>query len=316
MDGQRQLFEIIRGQIGSYRLVDAVCSVLNISDDAAYRRIRGDKELTYMELKKLTQAFSVSLDKIMEVNEFYRAMPFQYHNQDYFVLSDVDLNMSKNYVEALKTVVKNPYSEFGFAYNTVLLHTRVLYEPIFRYYVLKWMYQYGGPDKAIPFSKIEVPPALKDHHMQYIQLIKKIKYTYVIFQEYYLMNVVRDIQYFRDTRLLLDEDVALLKECIAESLHIMEKLIIDGAYDTGCKIDFYVSGLSLEASYTYLLSEKMYISMVDAFSVGAITSLDEEAGKMMIKWIQSLKRTSTLLTGSEKNRLRYMDEQWKILGKL
>lgn len=48
----------------SESLADAVAAILEISTDSAYRRIRGDKELSLSELLKLSGRFNISLDHL------------------------------------------------------------------------------------------------------------------------------------------------------------------------------------------------------------------------------------------------------------
>jgi len=316
MEGQLQIFDAIRNRVGDYKLAKSVGETLGISDDGAYRRIRGTTELTYSEIRKLSQRFGISIDKIMDIPSIYRQLRYQYHNQNYFAMEDIDIRMSGDYIVAIRAAAKNPYSEFGMATNTLTLHTRIANPLLFRFFILKWMYQYGGPDKALPFSKITFPKELMDHHKQYTELIKTIKYTFIIVQECALQNIVNDIRYFREIRLLSDDDIAALKESLYVAFRRNEQLAINGEYDTGNKVDFYVSGLYLDSSYSYLISEKLYITMIDAYTVGAVTSLDEEAGTLLKQWMKSLKSTSTLITGSERSRMQFFDRQYKCIDQL
>ncbi len=49
-------------------LVDEVADVLNISNDSAYRRIRGEKPIALEEIKKLCIHFKISLDQFMHLS--------------------------------------------------------------------------------------------------------------------------------------------------------------------------------------------------------------------------------------------------------
>jgi len=69
----------------------------------------------------------------------------------------------------------------------------------------------------------------------------------------------------------------------------------------------------MEASYSYLYSENVTISMIDAFTVGALSSTNPGTVRMMKDWMSSLKRASTLLTGSERNKIAFFDKQWEYL---
>src|SRR5437868_8603387 len=48
-------------------LVDALAEHLNISNDSAYRRIRGEKHLTFDEIKILAAHFKISLDSFLHL---------------------------------------------------------------------------------------------------------------------------------------------------------------------------------------------------------------------------------------------------------
>ena len=49
-------------------LADEVAELLNISNDSAYRRIRGEKPIALEEIKKLCIHFKISLDQFMHLN--------------------------------------------------------------------------------------------------------------------------------------------------------------------------------------------------------------------------------------------------------
>src|SRR3569832_2195940 len=45
----------------------ALADLLNISTDSAYRRIRGEKPLSFDEIRKICKEYRVSLDKMMSL---------------------------------------------------------------------------------------------------------------------------------------------------------------------------------------------------------------------------------------------------------
>lgn len=65
---QSQFFQLVRSQLPPHKaLVDEVASLLGISNDSAYRRIRGDKPLAIDELGKLAAHFHISLDQLLQL---------------------------------------------------------------------------------------------------------------------------------------------------------------------------------------------------------------------------------------------------------
>ena len=65
VDIQMQLFQKIRDQLPDHvSLVDDIAELLEISNDSAYRRIRGEKQLSLQEVKKLCQHYRFSIDDL------------------------------------------------------------------------------------------------------------------------------------------------------------------------------------------------------------------------------------------------------------
>jgi hypothetical protein len=65
---QQQLFQQIKSKLPTgASIADEVAKLLNISSDSAYRRMRGEKQITFEELYTLCSNFRVSLDHLMNI---------------------------------------------------------------------------------------------------------------------------------------------------------------------------------------------------------------------------------------------------------
>ncbi len=65
---QIDFLQQIRGRLPSHlSLVDAIAEQLNLSNDSAYRRIRGEKHLTFDEIQILASHFKISLDSFLHL---------------------------------------------------------------------------------------------------------------------------------------------------------------------------------------------------------------------------------------------------------
>jgi len=66
---QHVFFNHIKGLLPpNISFVDEIAEVLNISNDSAYRRIRGEKPIALEEIKKLCIKFSISLDQLLHLS--------------------------------------------------------------------------------------------------------------------------------------------------------------------------------------------------------------------------------------------------------
>jgi len=73
---QQKLFQEIKEKVPStHSFVYEIAGILELSYDSAYRRIRGDKEISLEELYKLTIEFNLSLDNIFNADS--REVSFQ-----------------------------------------------------------------------------------------------------------------------------------------------------------------------------------------------------------------------------------------------
>ncbi len=63
---QLRFFQLVKAKLpGHLSLVDEVAELLNISNDSAYRRIRGEKEMGFGEIAILSEKFKVSVDQVL-----------------------------------------------------------------------------------------------------------------------------------------------------------------------------------------------------------------------------------------------------------
>lgn len=96
-DYQRQIFEIIKREIkGKDSLGNVVGDILNISQDAVYRRYRGETHLTINEVEKLSRAFSISVDNLFELDRTKIMFDYQPLNMIEFRMDSYLENICEN----------------------------------------------------------------------------------------------------------------------------------------------------------------------------------------------------------------------------
>src|SRR6266436_1535345 len=67
-DLQKQFFQQLKSRWPQHMsLADEIAELLNISNDSAYRRIRGEKPIAFEELQKLCGHFKISLDQFFHL---------------------------------------------------------------------------------------------------------------------------------------------------------------------------------------------------------------------------------------------------------
>jgi len=65
---QVMFFQYIKSKLPSHlSLVDALADLLEISNDSAYRRIRGEKVISLEEIAKIASHFKLSVDQLLSL---------------------------------------------------------------------------------------------------------------------------------------------------------------------------------------------------------------------------------------------------------
>ena len=77
MSLQEQFFNLVRNRVPSNKhLVEDLCEHLSISQDSAYRRLRGETALTMPEIKVLSNAYDISIDDL--ISKDHERVTFRY----------------------------------------------------------------------------------------------------------------------------------------------------------------------------------------------------------------------------------------------
>jgi hypothetical protein len=291
--------------------------ILPLEKEAIYRRLRGDVSFSFVEMVTLSTQLGISLDNIADIVSPYRSQWYHLHIRDYNEFKPIDLNMSHNYVKAINMAAEDPHSEFGIAANMLPLHISLLHYPVYRVYLLKWRYQSGKtPRNKLNYANTTVPDAEKKTYRLYLDAIKKIKYTFFIWDRSFFGSLINDINYFHSIRVITSTEMEMLRQEMYRLLDTIEYYADYGEYETGNRIETYISNLVFDTTYSYVSGGNMCISMSNVYSLGAFTSLEKEACEDMKLWIQGLKKSSTLISGvSQYDKITFFEKQRDFLDK-
>ena len=78
-----------------------------------------------------------------------------------------------------------------------------------------------------------------------------------------------------------------------QSLDELEELAINGKTADGNRVRIYVSNINFEATYSYVDTYNLKLSLIRIYSINSITTMDNEIFCTLKEWIQSLKKFST-----------------------
>ena len=114
-----------------------------------------------------------------------------------------------------------------------------------------------------------------------------------------------------------DKDISEFKIELHKILNYLEELASKGKFENGNKVQFYISNINSDTTYSYLETDTVHLSMIGAFAMNYVVSLETESLQRMKNRIHSLKRVSTLISESgEIQRIQFFKTQHEHIDNL
>ncbi len=310
---QQQLFQLIKTKLPAEASVaDEVAKLLDISSDSAYRRMRGEKQITFEEVYVLAQHFRISLDQLMGiatggilfqgnfVNEktygFEQYLTGIYHTMAYF-------NSFKN-------------KELYYSCKDMPLfhHFYVREFAAFKWFFwLKTYLQFPGfAKKKFRFS---------DYPDELFQLDQKVLDIYSQLASREIWNIesmsifFRQVEFYRDGNVFeSDEDVLKLYEALEKIWDHLEK---QAALGYKFRIDdpeqkplgeykMYFNEVLLGDNSILVVTDNLKMAFMTHTTFNFMMTRDVSFTENMFKHMQTQMKRSTLISEvSEKERSRF-----------
>ena len=296
-------------------LVNILSDILFLGKEAIYRRIRGDVQFSLEEASLISYHVGLSLDQLSNLSEMKR--PFVFKIADFANPQEKDYKIISEFVDFLDYIKDSPNTETGVAAKLIPDGIHLHYQHITRFYLFKWIYQYDNYNNIEKYEKVVGTDRMLEMLNKMLELLHQIKRTYYIFDQRIFENFTDDIKYFKSIGLVNDNDIKLLKDDLHVCLNDIELMASKGVNRHGHKTEIYLSNLNFEAGFSYVKSDNYKLSSIRAFSMYDISSSDLITFDKSLKWMQSLKRASSLISESgEIIRANFFSKQHQIVDEL
>jgi len=304
---QHLFFDKIKQQIPVQNsLVECISELLGISNDAAYRRIRGEKQMDFNEIAALSSHFNISIDSLLNIES----------NQLLFQYTPLDLNDLDNYLVYLKQFSNNIHS-LRVAKNKHITATAVdipifhfmPYKELTLFKIYTWansIYNYKGSFNNF-LQEIEKDELL-DKYKQIAEDYKLIPSS-EIWTENTIDTILRLIDFYFEVGYFKTDEYALL---ICSQLLDLVSNLQDWA-ETGTKcpnsessnFDLYISDTDLENNIFILEKDDMRICTLKLFTINSITTTSPLFCAETEEWVKNAMRRGVLVSGaSQKERYK------------
>jgi len=229
-------------------MVDSIAELLQISIDSAYRRIRGEKTISFEELKMLCTHYKISLDQFIHLETDAVIFNGRHISQAGF-----------DFEQYLESVLQNVQYMNSFAEREMLYLNKDI--PVFYHFNFPELTAFKSffwkrsilnyPAYANrPFNMNE--PV--SENIQQLGQQLAIAYSQLPSQEIWniesINSTIRQIEYYKDSHVFTDRDqVAVLYECLEKTMQY-----IQWQAEAGCKLS--IDGKQLYPAVPY----KMYVN--------------------------------------------------------
>ena len=312
---QLQFFNQIRSLLPAHiSLSEKIASLLDISIDSSYRRIRGEKELSFEELSRLCIEFNISLDQILNLGEGKVLFSGRFISPEKFRFED-----------ALRQILKqlqriNSFEEKKLIYQNkdISIFFYLMFPDMiaFKYYV--WMKShFQFPEfKNTPFS-FDILTEEQEN------LIRQIKQSFITIPSIEIMNPdniltdLRQIEYFKVTQAFQSaEDLNRIYEGVEKMIAHLELLAQRGQKflpgedmdKEGCPHTIYVHDFHYGDNEAVALVGENKMTVLTHSAINVITTNDQKMSEYSWEFMQNIIRKSTLISVTgEKARTRFFN---------
>lgn len=278
--------------------------VLGLSRNAVYRRLRHEKSFSFQEIVKLSSLLGFSLDNIVyNIDNDFDSDLYLKENCKMTAESSV-VSLFEHVRRLLTNFVDADNSQVIITANRLHLISIGAVEPLFRFLYFQLMYQLREIPVNCPYSKVNVPEYIyalnKDFSKFFMSVNNK---DYIIDSNLYL-NIVRDIQYFFHRKLISENELLQLKENLHIAINQTKDYMQMGFNDLPLKKSkFYLSGMEVTSNTLYSIFEGKEESNFWLYSSNPISTTKKRICHTHKIWIDSLMRSSTLISGVNENVL-------------
>jgi transcriptional regulator with XRE-family HTH domain len=218
---QAILFNKIRAVVPNPGLlVEDLVKLLGISKDSAYRRLKGEKQLSFDEMVTIAQAYDLSLDDLLDLWEESIVFQGDYVADD-FDMEKYLLSMQMN----LEKLLQFEQKQLSYISKDLPVFYYLMYPEIaaFKFFVWTKTQMQFEVMKEKKFSFDTLTPHLKDLSYYVAELYTRIPSVEILNADN-ILNDLRQLEYYKDTNLMNSNgDLAVIYSKLHEMISHMEE---------------------------------------------------------------------------------------------
>ncbi|MDR2764100.1 MAG: hypothetical protein LBB90_03615 [Tannerella sp.] len=307
MEAQERLFNMIKSHIPEQsRLVDVIGESLQVGADSAYRRIRGEKELSFSELRNLCHTFHLSMDELLnydsEQGALFRYTSIKAEQPNY-------VRYIKQLLETFKAPVAVDDRELFFTAQDIPFYHFLNQEQLllFKLYVC---YDSSTPERISFrefYDRMDLDVCLPLHEQllrEYQQIPSKEIWT-----EQTVNTILHLLDFYMEIGAFDSKTILLLLRQLLELLDRISHSAEIGYKDAERHTPFSLYICSIDPGSSMVLARhgSEWMCTVKLYTANCVTTNNIALCNETRKWINNLIMKSSLISGgtSERERFRF-----------
>ena len=306
---QQLFFQHVKGLLPPHlSLVDEVADVLNISNDSAYRRIRGEKSIALEEIKLLCIHFKISLDQFLHLSSDSVLFTGKLADRTNF---SFDLYL-QNFLNQMQMINAFDEKEIYYWLKDVSIFYYYQFPELTAFKFFFWM---RTVLEYPQYSKTKFNFA--DFDEKLLKIGEKIIDTYIQIPSTEIWNTdnintyIQQIEYYKDTNVFNSKnDIIILYECLEKMIdHIEAQAEVGYKFNSNAKGSrgapgkIFVNEFIIGDNTVVAVVNKKPIVFLNHSFINITCTKDPVFCDYMFEYFQTLIRKSTLVSlVSEKQR--------------
>lgn len=295
-------------------LVKKLGSILNIELESVSRRLSGRVQFSINEMAKIANELNISIDTLLTKNNGYTWIPIMLESPMKQESMNALIKKMSSLISEIPKIISYP-CDFECIFDSLPFELTIKYRYLLKFMYFKWGHYFVGNDEFINYDSWEIPPKLLELESKYNVLADNISSSTYIWNHSLVWKLVREVEYFRKMGAISPEAKGLILEDIYELLRDLEEINKYGMEgENGNKKSFYICHATLGVNcWSYISDRGSVAYSTTSFSHTSLLT-SQESCLAMREWIHSLKKLSTLISGTG-NIIRrvFFEEQYNIV---
>jgi hypothetical protein len=293
--------------------IDYLMKVLHISRKSVYRRKKGELPFNFEEIAVLSKELDFSIDELIAKSNENQAV-FTHKTDILFDPEETFIALLEKYHDFYKKAAQAKSFEGIFTMNRILLIYALNTTHLFKFFYYMWVYQGYDIPLNFRYSDIDLPPEIIDLSEKVWEYERNIGHITIILDELVFKNIFNEIAYYYQRELLTTEELIQLKDELLAYIKRLERIVSLGTNEYGLNYTIYLSKLNIESNSCCFKIDGEIESSFWVFGVSPIYTSNPYVYTSHKKWIDSLKKYSTLISQSnELLQSKLFNEQYNYI---